>query len=134
MITQGSEASRLLGDLHRQHRLTFLSQLGAFGDEPQAIKVHVGAAGHRHQSAVSHVAIGHVLLQPSHGKCSSRFEDGARVFKHVLDGGTDRIGVDPHHAVNKLLGQGKGVLSHPADRNAVGEQAHLGQLNPFSLL
>ena len=46
-----AEAARPLGNRHREDRLARFAELGPFGDEAQAVEIHVGAAGDRDESA-----------------------------------------------------------------------------------
>ena len=119
--TEAPQAAGLLGNFHRQHRLTVFADLRAFGHEAQAIKVHVCAAGHRHQGLAMQSLLRHVALHPRHRQGPGRLQDRAGVFKHVLDGGADGVGIHRHHPIHRLLGQGKGVLPHPAHGHSVGK-------------
>ena len=48
---EAPEAAALLGNRHREHRLALLADLGALGDEAQAVEVHVRAAGDRRRAS-----------------------------------------------------------------------------------
>ena len=47
------EAARALRDRHREYRLALLAQLGLFGDESQAVEIHVRAASDSHQRSIA---------------------------------------------------------------------------------
>ena len=132
-IAQISEASGLFGDLHSQHRFAFLTQFGTFGNETKPVEIHVGAAGHGHQSTMAEASLVHVVLQACNSQGSCGFENGAGVLEHVLDRGTDRIGINTNHPVHEPLRQSESVFPHLTNRNSIGEQPNLLQLNSFSL-
>jgi hypothetical protein len=48
-LAEALERAALLGDGHREQRLALLAELGALGDEAQAVEVHVRAAGDGHE-------------------------------------------------------------------------------------
>ncbi len=60
--------------------------------------------------------------------------NGAGVLVDILDGGADRIGVDPHHLIDQVFGEPEGLLAHALDCRAIGEEAHLGQRHPLATL
>ena len=121
----------MLGNLHRQHRFAVFADLGAFGDEAQAIEVHVGAAGHGHQGLPLELPASDVRFHARHRESASRLKDGAGVFKDILDGGADGVVVDGDHRVNDLAGQRKGLHTDFAHRDTVGKEPHLLELHPF---
>jgi hypothetical protein len=123
---QGDEllvGAGLLRQRHGQHRLALFADFGALGDEAQAVEVHVGAGGHRHQRLALHAVLLGPGLGAGHRQRAGRFEDGARVLEDVLDRGADGVGIDQHHLVHVLLAQAEGLLADVLHRRAVGEQA-----------
>src|SRR4051812_30340057 len=59
------ETARPFRNRYRQNGLVLLAQFSSFRDEPQALKVHVGAAGYRDQRATCQLA----TLTPRLGAC-----------------------------------------------------------------
>ena len=123
------EAARLLGNRDGQNGLALLAQFGAFGNEPQAVEVHVGAARHGDQRPVFRLAALDPGLGASDRQSPGRLEDRTRILEHVLDRRADRVVVDQDHFVHQLAAQPKGFDAHLLDRNAVGEQPHLLELH-----
>ena len=131
-IAELLEGAGLLGDGDGQHGFALLAHLGALGDEAQAVEVHVGAGGHRHQGLVlERMALG-VLLGAGYCQRAGGLEDGAGVLEDVLDGGADGIVVHQDHLVHVGLAQAEGFLAHQLDRRAVGEEAHIGQFDALA--
>src|SRR6185312_13274281 len=60
---EAAEAAALFGDGHGEHRLALLAEFGAFGDEAEAIEIHVGAGDDRHQRAIARTLGCDVLLE-----------------------------------------------------------------------
>ncbi len=54
-LAEALERAALLGDRHREQRLALLAELGALGDEAQAVEVHVGAAGDGDEGLALHL-------------------------------------------------------------------------------
>ena len=100
-LAEALERAALLGDRHREQRLALLAELGALGDEAQAVEVHVRAAGDGHQRLPLELVRLDVLLDRRHAQRAGRLEDAARVLEHVLDGGADGVGVDDHEVVDQ---------------------------------
>ena len=129
---EAAQAARLLRDLHGQQRFALFSQFGPFGHEEQPIEIHVGATGHRHQGAALELALLHILLHAGNCQGPGRLQDRAGVFKDVLDGGADLVGVHRHHRIHVLLGQSEGEFPHLTHGHPIGKQPHLVQPHPFA--
>ena len=122
-LAEFAEASRPLGDRHREHRLALLAQLRALGDEAQPVEVHVGAAGDRDVRAVLRPVPRDPRLHAGDRERAGRLEDRARVLEDVLERRADRVGVDENDLVDVLPDEAKRLLAHLLHRDAVGEQA-----------
>ncbi len=68
-----------------------------------------------------------VFLDAGSGQRAGRFQNRARIFEHVLDGGADGIVVDHDHVVDIFLAELESILTDLLDGSAVGEQADLFQ-------
>ena len=130
--TELFKAARLLGQGDRQNRLALLAQLGALGDVAQAVKIHIGAAGHGNQRLAAELFALGVQLKARHGGGAGRLQNGAGVFKHVFQRGADLVGVHQDHFVQQLAAQAEGFFAHQLHRDAVGKQAHVFQLHPMA--
>ena len=128
-LAEAPEAAALLGNRHREQGLALLADLGALGDEAQAIEVHVGAAGDRDVGLAAPAVRVHVLLDRGDAERAGRLEDAARVLEHVLDRGAGGVGVDDDPFVDQLAREAKGLVADALDRGAVGEQADVGELD-----
>ena len=67
----------------------------------------------------------HVLLEAGDGQGTGRLQHRAGIGKDVLDGGTDGVGVDRHHAIHVLLAEAEGFPAHLADGDTVGKNSHV---------
>ena len=131
-FAEAPEAAALLGDRHREQGLALLADLGALGDEAQAIEVHVGAAGDRDVGlAVRRVRV-HVLLDGGDAERAGRLEDAARVLEDVLDRGARGVGVDDDPFVDELARQAERLRADPLDGGAVGKEADVGELDALA--
>src|SRR5580765_6601425 len=108
-FAKAPEAAALLGDRHREQCLALLADLGALGDEAQAVEVHVGAAGDRDEGLALAALRLHVLLDRRDAERARGFEHAAGVLEHVLDRGAGRVGVDDHVLVDELARQAEGL-------------------------
>ena len=131
------EAAPLFAHGDGKHGFAELAQLGTLGNEAQAVEIHVGAAGDGDQRLVDDGVLAqagplHVGLGARDGQRAGRFQDGARIRKHILDGGADGVRVDDDDVIDILLRQAEGFLAHQAHRRAVRKQAHVGQGHPFA--
>src|SRR5271168_3291305 len=73
-----------------------------------------------------------VALEARDGERSGGFEHGARVFEDVLDCRTDFVDADCDAFVEVTAAQLEGLLAHCADRNAVGEESDVIELDAAS--
>src|SRR5260221_4810590 len=127
MLSEGAaeaeEASGLLGNIHAEQHFTAGADVGALGDMPQTIEIHVGAAADRHVALAGGRAAGDVALHAGDGERARRLEYGARILEHGLDRGADLVGIDQQDLIDVAARQRKGLLAHAPHRDAVGEQA-----------
>ena len=115
-----------LGDRDRQQRLASFAELGALGDEPQPIEVHVGAAEHRGEPLPAHAAASRRSdFSPASASAPAGSDDRARVVEDVLDRGADLVVVDADDLVDRRLHDRERVLADLLHRDAVGEQPDL---------
>ena len=75
-----------------------------------------------------------VLDRASKGLGPCGFNDGARGFEHVFDGGADLVIAHRDMIVHNLLANGKGELAKSADRRAVGKTVNMIEANGLSCL
>ena len=127
-----AETARPLGNADGQNRLALLTHLGAFGDEAETVKIHVGARGHCRQRPVLPAMPGDIFLESGYGQRPRRLQYGARILEHILDRRTNGIGIHQHHVVHIVLAQAESFASHLLDGCAVGEQANILQPDPPS--
>src|ERR1700733_11355108 len=73
-----------------------------------------------------------IPLEARDGERSGGFEHGARVFEDVLDCRTDFVNADRYAFVEIAAAKLEGLLAHCADRNAVGEEADVSELDAAS--
>ena len=125
-----AEAAGPLRDRDGEDRLALLAQLGALGDEAQAVEVHVGAAGDRDERAVRDPMALAPRLDARDRERARRLEDRARVLEHVLDRRARGVGVDQHDVVDQLAADPERLLADLLHRDAVGEQADVRELRP----
>ena len=116
----------------RPDRLALLADLGAFGDEAQAVEVHVGAGGHSHQRPVFQSTARGVGLGAGHGQRAGRFEHRARVLEDVLDRRADGVGINAYDLVDVLLAKSESFLADIFHRRAVGKQTDLFQAHALA--
>ena len=108
-----------LGNGHGDDRFAGFAQLGALGDEAQAIEVHVGAAQDRGDAASAFAR--QPRLQSGDRQRAGRLHDAAGVVEHVLDRGANLVVRHPHDLVDRLLREGKRQTTDLPHRHAVGE-------------
>src|SRR5277367_2758621 len=70
-----------------------------------------------------------VPLEARDGERSGGFEHGAGVFEDILDCRTDFVDADCYAFVEVAAAQLEGLLAHRADRNAVGEESDVIELD-----
>nr|GEU28525.1 hypothetical protein [Tanacetum cinerariifolium] len=131
------EAAALLGQRDGKQRFARLAQFRAFGNETQAVEIHVGAAGNRDQGLVPDRVFGQccpfdIGLGARNGQRAGRLQDAAGVREHVLDGGADGVGIDNDDVIDILLGEAEGFLAHQAHGRAVRKQADVRQRDAFA--
>ena len=126
-LQKALEAAALFRNGDREQGFFFFAHVSALGHKAQAVKVHVGAAQDSRKGLALAFVRGHVLLDGRHGQRTCGFDDGAGVYKHVLDGGAHRVGVHRHVGVHQVAGHAEGFFAHQLDGRAVREQAHIGQ-------
>jgi hypothetical protein len=111
------KAAALLGNRHGKQGLALLADLGALGDEAQAVEVHVGAAQDGGVGFAFGLVRGHVLLDRRHRQRAGRLDDAARVDEDVLDGRAHGVGVHGHEFVHQPRATRK--VSSPTSLTAV---------------
>ena len=126
------EATPCFGDGDRKQGFAVFADFGALGDEAQAVEIHVRAAGDGDQGLAFAALLGHILLDRRHTQRARRLEDAAGVFKHILDRGADRIGVDDDEVIDQRLRDPESLLADPFDGRAVREQADITQQHAFA--
>src|SRR5260370_13347717 len=127
-----SEAARSLRDRHRENRLALLAELGLFGDESQAVEIHVRTAGDRHQRSVAKTVALAPELEPRDRQRSCRLENRSRVLEHVLERRANGVGVDQHDVVDQLAANAKCLPAYLSYRHPVGKQSDVGELDAAS--
>src|SRR5690606_5725632 len=114
------------------HGFARFANVGAFGNEAQAVEVHVGAAGDGDELLVLELLAFGVGLEARHGQRAGGFKNAARVLEYVLDGGADGVGVDQDDLVDQLAHETEGFLAGQLDGGAVGEQADVFQFHALA--
>ena len=79
-FAEALEAAALFRDRHREKRFARFADLGALGDEAQAIEVHVGAAGDRNQRLALQFLARRVRLHAGDRQRAGGLEDRPRVL------------------------------------------------------
>ena len=122
-LVQAEKAAGAVGDRHRHNHLALLTELGTLRNKAQPVKVHVRTADHGHETAACSVAAlrRNVPLHTSHGESAGRLCDRTRVFKHILDGGTDLVVRHSHDAVDQRAAQTQRLIAHDSHSCAIAE-------------
>ena len=129
---QTAETAPLLGDGDGKQSFAFFAYLGALGHEAQPVKVHIRATQNGGESLPLAFVRCDVLLDGRHCHGACWLHDAAGVNKHVLDGCTDRVGVDLDVFVHQILADAEGFFTHQLDGRAIGKQAHIIQGHAFA--
>ena len=113
-----------LRDLDADQRLATLTELGALGDEAQAIKVHVGAGneGDEALARADEVVLVDVLGHASDRQRARRLRDRPRVVEDVFDRRADLVVGDRDHAIDELRTQAERLLADQPHRGALAEE------------
>ena len=119
------EAARRFRDRRGEHRFALLAEFRPFGNEAQAVEIHIRAAQHRAQRHAADAGARNVFFCASHAQCAGRLDDGARVLKNIFHRRTDFVGIHQNHVVDILPRQAKGFFPDLFDGDAIGEQAHV---------
>ena len=123
------EAAGLLRNRHREDRLAVFTKFRFFCDKAQPVKVHIGTAGDSDERRATRFFAGRPGFGTGNRQSAGGLEDGAGVFKNILDRRAHRIGVHADHLVDQRTAQAERFAAHLFDRNAVGKQADLRQLD-----
>ena len=98
----------------------------------QAVEIHVGTAGNRHQCLAAKLFALDVGLETGQRQRTGRLENAAGIFEHVLDGGADGVGIDQDDFVQQLAAQAEGFFTDQLDRRTVGKQADVLEFDPLA--
>ncbi len=130
------EGARTFGQGEAQEGFFLLAERGAFGDESEAVEVHVRARGDCDEGAVRiRVRVGgDVFFQTGQGEGAGWFDDGARVFEDVFDRGADFVGGDFDYVVDDFAAYAECLFADGLDGGAVGEEADFGEEDSFALV
>ncbi len=105
-FTEVQKAARLLRYDGCQQRLALGADIRALRHVPQAIEIHVGAAIDGDDALVAPALPGHELLDAGNGERSGGLDDRTGIFKYILDGGTDLVGIQQQDLVHVFAAQG----------------------------
>jgi hypothetical protein len=122
-----AEAAGALGNRDGEDRFALLAQLGALGDEAQAIEIHVRARRDRNVIAVARPMAIDKDLEPGDRQCAGRLENRARVLEDVLERRAAGVGVDADDLVDVSLREAERLLADLLHGDAVGKQADVRQ-------
>lgn len=131
-LAQTLEGAALLGNRHRKDRLALLAVLCALGHKAQTVEVHVGARGDGNERLVAHLLAAGPGLEARKRQRARGLDDGAGIFKDVLDGRADLVAVDKDDLVEILAAELERLVAHALDGGAVGEKAHVVQGDVFT--
>jgi hypothetical protein len=107
---------------HGKKRLMRFAEFGSFGDESQAIEVHVRAAEHGDKMLPADSGPLHIRFHAGDGQSACGFDNSARVVEDVFDCGTDLIVADQNDFIDRGLNDRQRAAAHLANGNAVGKQ------------
>ncbi len=130
LAEQGAEFAEAAGgfrDGDGQNGFTLFADFRPLGHKAQAVEIHVGPGGDGHQRLAIQLLARGIALGPGHGQRPGGFQNGAGVFKHILQCGADFVGIHQHYLVHQLLAQAEGFLAHLLHRHAVGKQPDMLQ-------
>jgi hypothetical protein len=99
---QPQKATRLLGDFDCKQSLAMSADFGAFGNVPQAIKIHVGTAIDRNQSLARALLASNIFFDSSNSQGTGWLNNRASIFKNILYACTDLIGGDENHFIDQV--------------------------------
>src|SRR5450759_881584 len=117
------ETTGLLRNLHGEQSLAFGTQVGALGDVPQAVEIHVCAAVDRNQPLTAHAGARRILFNACHRQCTGRLDNRTRVLEHILNRRTDLVRIDEHDLIDVLAGERKAFLADAFHGDPIGEYA-----------
>ena len=110
--TKFLETTWLLRNGHRHHSFPLLTQFRPFRHMTQPIKVYIGTGGNCHQCLAANPIALSISLSTRDGECASRLQNGAGIFKHVLNSCTDGVRVHQDDLIDPLATQAKGFFTH----------------------
>ena len=110
--------------------LAVLAELGALGNEAQAVEVEVGPAGDGDDGLALEPVLLDVGLGAGHGQRAGRLEHGARILEDILGRGADVIGVHEDHSIEVLPAEPKRLNADLPHGDAVGKKAHPVEPHP----
>src|SRR6185312_12944425 len=122
-LREFEEAPRLLGNLHREQRLTAAAEVRALRDVPQAVEVDVRPAVHRDEPTIPPSVARYEFANARHGERPGRLDDGASVLEHVLNRPADLVRADENDLVDALARDRERLLADAPDGDAVREYA-----------
>ncbi len=96
----------------------------------QPVEIQVGAGDHRRIGLALRTVHGDPALDPGHRQRTRRLRQAAVLLEQVADGGADLVDADADRRIHRLARHPERLGSGLADRDTVGEQADLGQLDP----
>ena len=109
-----------------------LTHFSAFGNESQAIKIHVRTTANGDKGFTTAFLALNITLDTGQRQSTRRLHDRTRVLKNILDRRADFIGIDEHHFIDERFGKTKSFLAHLLDSDAIGEQIHMRQFHTTS--
>src|SRR5262245_5348242 len=121
---EGAERPGTLRDGDPEERFAGVANLGALGDEPQPVEIHVSAAQHRCQPRAADFLPLDPGAKPRDRQRAGGLHDRPRVVEDVLDCAADFVVRHTHDFVDGRLHDGEGQGTDLPDGDAVGKDVH----------
>ena len=129
--TKPFKAAALLGNRHSKQCFPFFTDFGSLGNKAQAVKVHVGTAQNGGVSLAFGLVRCHILLDSRYRQRTGGLHNAARVYKHILDGRADCIGIYCHEFIDQITADAESLFAHQFDGRAIRKQTHIVQSDAF---
>ena len=110
---------------------SLFAHLRPFGHKSKAVKIDVGAAQNGSVGLTFGFVLGHILFDGGYSQSTRGLHDRAGVYKHILDGGANRIGVDGDVFVDQAARNSERFFAHQLHGGAIRKQTHVVQGDAF---
>src|SRR5690554_1999898 len=119
------EATRTLGNGHRQDRLALLTQLGALGNVLQTVEVGIGTRVDTQQGLSLSAGLLDILLESGKRQGTRGFRYRPGIVEDILDGGTHLVGIDGDNLIDQIAHDFERYLADLCYRHTLGKHADL---------